>query len=135
MRCRRRAVDRDLNAVDRKRRDPVGGSVVDPATIGLDLERDPGGGKDFEEFPAVRDAERLTAAEGDVRNPEVDAAPCEVERLVASKLVVPRVVGAGFLAAGDAARAAAVRQLPGEKKGRSVLIDRAPRIADQLRLR
>ena len=53
-------------------------------------------------------------------------APGEVERLIAAELIAPRLVGSGFLAARDAARATAVCQLPSEKKGRPVLIDRAP---------
>jgi hypothetical protein len=40
-----RAVDRDLDAVDGERREAIGASVVDPAPVGLDLDRDPGRGK------------------------------------------------------------------------------------------
>ena len=82
--------------------------------------------------PAVRHAERLAAAEGDVGNAGIDDAAREVERLVAAELVAPGAVGAGFLAAGDAARAAAVGELPGKKKGRAVFVYRAPRHCGQL---
>ena len=90
------------------------------------LRATPAAARTLEELPAMRHAERLAAAEGDVGDAGLDDAPREVERLVAAKLIAPRLVGAGFLAAGDAARAAAVGQLPGKEKGRPVLIDRAP---------
>ena len=102
-------------------------AVVDAAAVGLDLEGDAGAGEDLEELPAMRHAERLAAAERNVGDAELADAPREVERFVAAKLVAPRLVGAGFLAARDAARAAAVGQLPGEEEGRPVLVDRAPR--------
>ena len=73
-------------------------------------------------------AERLAAAERDVRNAGVDDAVGEVEGLVARQLVAPGLVGTGFLAARDAPRAASVGQLPGKKKGRAVFDDRAPRM-------
>jgi hypothetical protein len=49
-----------------------------------------------------------------------------VERLIAAELVAPGAVGARFLAARDAASAAAIGELPGKKKGRAVLLYRAP---------
>src|SRR4029079_19837030 len=79
-----------------------------------------------EDIPAMRDAERLAAAEGDEGDAEIDDGAGEAERLVAAQLIAPGLVGAGFLAARQTARAAAVGQLPGEKKGRVVVIDRAP---------
>jgi hypothetical protein len=48
----------------------------------------------------VRHAQRLAAAEGDIRDARGDDAAGKVERLAAVKLVAPCPVGAGFLAAG-----------------------------------
>ena len=104
---------------DVERRQPVGGGIVDAAAVGFDLERDAAAGEDLEELPAMRHAERLAAAERDIGDAGLDDAPREVERLVAAKLIAPRLVGAGLLAARDAARAAAVGQLPGKEKGRA----------------
>jgi hypothetical protein len=73
----------------------------------------------------VRHAERLAAAEGDVRNAGLGDAARELERLFPVELVAPGAVRAGLLAAGDTARAAAIGKLPGKKKGRAKLVDRA----------
>ena len=89
------------------------------------LSATPPAASTLEQLPAVRHAERLAAAEGDVGNAGSDDAAGELERLVAVELVAPGAVRAGFLAAGDAARAAAVGELPGKKKGRAVLVNRA----------
>ena len=60
---------------------------------------------------------------------------CERQRLVTPELVAPRLVGTGLLAAGEAARLAAVGQLPGDEQGRTVIVGRAPlhRIRDQVK--
>src|SRR4030095_5710918 len=108
-------------------REPIGRGRVDATPVGLDLERDPRGREDLENLPAMRDPERLTAPEGNEGNAGFRDAAREVERLVAGELVRPRFVRAGLLAARETARAAAVGQLPGKKKGRPVLIDRTPR--------
>nr|HET7859480.1 hypothetical protein [Caldimonas sp.] len=121
-----RAVDRDLDAVDGELGEAVGAAVVDAAAVGLELDRDAIAGEALEDAPRVRDAERLTAAEGDVGDVERGDRVGEGERLARRQLVAPRLVGAGFLAACEAARSAAVGQLPGEKKGRRVLVDGAP---------
>jgi len=73
----------------------------------------------------VRHAERLPAAEGNVGNPGIDDAARQVERFVAAELIAPGAVRARLLAAGDAARTAAVGELPGKKKGRAKLVNRA----------
>jgi hypothetical protein len=62
------AVHRDLHALDAEPGQALGGALVDAAAVGLDLERDPARGEALEDLPAVRHAERLAAAEGDVRN-------------------------------------------------------------------
>ena len=80
----------------------------------------------------MRHAERLAAAECDIRNPERGDAPPKLERLVAVELIAPGAVGTRFLAAGYATRAAAVGELPGKKKGRAVFVYRAPRDSGQL---
>ena len=104
----------------------VGGGVVDPAAVGLDLERGSRGREDVEDFPRVGYAERLAAAEGDVGNALGGDVAREAQRLVTRQLVAPCLVGTGFLAAGDAAGAATVGQLPGDEEGRTVIGDRAP---------
>jgi hypothetical protein len=121
-----RAVDRDLHAIDAERGDAVGGGVVDAAAVGLELERDAARGEAVEHVPAVRDAERLAAAESDIRNAGFADGAGELERLVPAQLVAPRLVGARLLAAREAAGAAAVGQLPGKKEGRSVIVYGAP---------
>jgi hypothetical protein len=126
MGCRGRAVDGNLHALDGEFGQTVGGGIVDAAAIGLELERDAAVGENLEEFPAMRDTERLAAAEGRVRDAGFDDAPREVECLVAPKLVSPSSVGPGFLAARDATRAAAVGQLPGDEQSGAVLVNRAP---------
>ena len=93
--------------------------------VALKLETD-GSREPFEDIPAVRHAERLAAAEGDEGNAEIDDGAGQAERLVAAQLIAPGPAGAGFLAAGKAACAAAVGQLPGKEKGRIVVIDGAP---------
>src|SRR5262252_8260080 len=130
--CRRRRqgggpVDRDLDAADGERLDPVGGHVVDATAIGLDLEGNPVLGEDLEELPAMRHAERLAAAECRIGNAELADATREIERFVAPQLIPPSAIGPGLLAARDALRVAAVGQLPGKKKGRPVLVERMPR--------
>jgi hypothetical protein len=94
MRCRRRAVDRDLDAVDSKRREPVGGGIVDAAAVGFDLERNARRSEDPEQVPAMRDTERLAPAEGDIGDAGLRDPPCEREGFVAAKLVAPRLVRA-----------------------------------------
>ena len=74
----------------------------------------------------MRRAERLAAAEGNIGDAGVGDARGDVQRLVARQLVAPRLVRAGFLAAREAARAAAIGQLPGEEKGRAVSSTGAP---------
>jgi hypothetical protein len=73
----------------------------------------------------VRHPERLAAAEGDVGDARLDDAVRKLERFVAAELIAPGAVRAGFLAAGYAARGAAIGELPGKKKGRAKLVDRA----------
>jgi hypothetical protein len=121
-----RTVDRDLHAVDGELGEAVGAGGVDAAAVGLELDRDAARDEALEDAPRVRNAERLAAAEGDVGNAGGGDRVGEGERLVRRQLVAPGLVGAGLLATGEAARAAAVGQLPGEKKGRRVLIDGAP---------
>ena len=99
---------------------------VDAAAVGLELEGDAARREPFEDIPAVCDAERLAAAEGDEGNAEIDEGAGEVECLLAAQLIAPGSAGARFLAARQTACAAAVGQLPGKKKGRVVVIDRAP---------
>jgi hypothetical protein len=43
------------------------------------------------------------------------------------QFVLPGLVGAGFLATGETARAAPIGELPGEEERSTVLVDRAPR--------
>ena len=76
--------------------------------------------------PNVKNAERFAAAKGGVGNSRGNDLARDIERLGARELVTPRLVGPGFLAAGEAARAAAIGELPGNEKGRPVLLDRAP---------
>jgi hypothetical protein len=75
----------------------------------------------------VLDAEGLAAAEGDVGDAGCGDGVGERERLARRQLVAPGPVRTGFLAARDAARAAAVGQLPGQEEGRIVVVDGAPR--------
>ena len=91
---RRRTVHRNLHALDGERREPVGCGIVDAAAIGLELEGDAAVGENLEEVPAMRDTERLAAAEGRVRNAGFDDASREVQRFVAPELIGPRVVRA-----------------------------------------
>jgi hypothetical protein len=121
-----RAVDRDLHAVDAQRGEAVRGRVVDAAAVGLELERDAAAGQAVEEVPAERNTQRLAAAERDVGNGELDDRVRERERLVARQLVRPRAIGPGLLAARDAARRAAVGELPGDEERRAIFVDRAP---------
>jgi hypothetical protein len=95
------------------------------AAVGLDLQRDAVRREQLDNVPEVSYAERLAAAEGDVGNAAGRDAAGELERLAAGELVAPGAVRAGFLAAGDAARAAAIGELPGKKKGRAKLVNRA----------
>lgn len=48
---------------------------TDAATVGFDLERDLPLGQEFEQIPAMLQAERLAAAKGHVRDPEIGYAP------------------------------------------------------------
>jgi len=120
------AVHRDLHAVHGQVTQAIGGAFVDAGAVGLELDRDATGGEALEDAPSMRGTERLAAAEGDVGDAERGDAVGERERLARAQLVAPSLVGAGLLAAREAARAAAVGQLPGEKKGRRVFIDGAP---------
>jgi hypothetical protein len=86
------AIDRDLDAVDVERRQPICSRRVDATAVGLDLERDACGREDVEDLPAVRYAERFTAAERDEGNAGFRDPPREVERLAAGELVGPRFV-------------------------------------------
>ena len=79
------AVHRDLHAFDGKARQALGRALVDAAAVGLDLERDAARGEPLEDLPAVRHAERLAAAEGDVGNAGLDDAAREAERLIAAR--------------------------------------------------
>jgi hypothetical protein len=97
--------------------------LVDMAAVGLDLQCDAAGGEELEQLPGVRHPERFAAAEGDIRNTRSDDAAGEVEGLAAGELVAPGAVRARFLAAGDAARAAAVGELPGKKQRRAKLLN------------
>jgi len=72
------------------------------------------------------DAQRLAAAESGVGNSRGNDLARDIQRFGTSELVAPCLVGTGFLAAGEAARAAAVGELPGNEKGRPVFLDRAP---------
>jgi hypothetical protein len=74
----------------------------------------------------MRHAERLAAAECRIGDAELADATREIERLVAPKLIPPSAVRPGLLAACDTLRVAAVGQLPSKKKGRPVLVERAP---------
>jgi hypothetical protein len=73
----------------------------------------------------MRHAQRLAAAERRVGNAERADGLGDPDGLVGAKLVRPAPVGAGFLAAGEAARLAAVGQLPGDEEGSAVLVGRA----------
>jgi len=128
------AVDRDLHAVDGELGKPFGAGRVDAAAVGLELDGDAARGEPLEDAPGVVDAERFTAAERDVGDAGSGDRVGERERLARAQLVAPCPVGPGLLAAGDAARAAAIGQLPGEKKGRCVLIDGAPPDRDRGRI-
>jgi hypothetical protein len=126
MRRRGRAVDRDLHAVDSKLDEAVGGRGVDAAAVGLELDGDVAIGEPREDVPGMRRPERLAAAEGDIGDAGIGDRGREIERLARRQLVAPGPVGTRFLAAREAARAAAIGQLPGKKKGRFVVIDGAP---------
>ena len=52
VRCRGRAVDRDLHALDGERRQAIGGGVVDAAAVGLELERDAAAGEHARRYPS-----------------------------------------------------------------------------------
>ena len=73
----------------------------------------------------LRRVERLSAAERDIRDARVDDAVRERQRLVAVELVGPALVGAGLLAAREAARVAAIGELPRKKERRAVFVYRA----------
>ena len=120
-----RAVHRDLHALHCERREPICGCVVDARTVGLDLERDARSRQLVEEFPAVRDGERFTTAEGYIGNARLDDAPGEVQGLPALEFVGPRIARPRRFAARNAAPGAAIRELPGDEQGRPVLVDRA----------
>jgi len=94
------------------------------AAVGLDLQCDAAGRQNLQELPEMRRAQRLAAAEGDIGNTGSDDAAGEVKGLAAVELVAPGAVRARFLAAGDAARAAPVGELPRKKKGRAKLLNR-----------
>lgn len=111
------AIDRDLHTLDCERREPVGRRVVDATAVRLELQRHPGVGKKVEDFPAMRHTERFASTEGHIRDAEVGDSPRHVERFVAAQLIAPGLVGSRFLATGDAARAAAIGQLPGKNRG------------------
>jgi hypothetical protein len=49
-----------------------------------------------------------------------------MQRFIPRELIGPAPLGAGFLAAGDAARSAPVGQLPGDEQRRRVGLDRVP---------
>jgi hypothetical protein len=72
-------------------------------------------------------AEGFASAESYVWNAGIHNAPGEIQSLGAIQLIAPGPVGAGLLAAGEAARGAAIGQLPGKKKGRAVFAYGAPR--------
>ena len=99
--------------------------LVDVAAVGFDLQRDAARDEQLQDFPEVRRAERLAAAERDVGNAGGDDAAGEFERLAPVELVAPGAIRPRFLAAGDAARAAAIGELPRKKKGRAKLVNRA----------
>jgi hypothetical protein len=128
------AVDRDLDAIDGELGNPVGAVRVDAAAVGLELDGDAARDESLEDAPGVVDAERLAAAEGDVGDAGVGDRLGEDERFAGAQLVTPRPVGAGLLATRETTRAAAIGQLPGEKKGRCVLIDGAPPDRDGSRI-
>jgi hypothetical protein len=73
----------------------------------------------------VRHAEGLAASERDIGNAERRDALRELARFVAAELIAPGAVRTRFLAAGDAARGAMIGELPGKKKGRAKLVNRA----------
>jgi hypothetical protein len=120
-----RAVDRDLHAFDAEPREAPGGALVDVAAVGFDLQGDAACGEQLDNVPEVSHAERLAAAERDIGNAAGRDAAGELERLAPIELVAPGAVRAGFFAAGDAARAAAIGELPRKKKGRTKLVNRA----------
>jgi hypothetical protein len=126
VRFRRCAVHRDLHALHFKLHDAVGAGGIDVAALGLELERHAALREDLEDLPRMGHAQRLAAAEGGIGNSSGYDLPRDIERLGARELVAPGLVGAGFLAAGEATRAAAVGELPCNEKGRPVLLDRAP---------
>ena len=127
MHCRARAVHGDLHALHAEPRQAIGRSVVDARAVGFDLECNAARREQLEQIPEMRRTERLAAAECYIGNPGCDDALCEVERLGAIQLIAPGPVGPRLLATGEAARRAAVGQLPGKKKGRAVLADGTPR--------
>lgn len=73
----------------------------------------------------MRHIEWLTATKSNVRDISRDNAPSELERFGPGKFVGPRLIRARVLTTGDTAGAAAVCQLPGNKQGGAVLLDRA----------
>jgi hypothetical protein len=101
--------------------------VVDRVPVCLDLERNASVGQQLEEIEAERDGERLAATESDIRNAEVRDFACDSQRFIAVELIGPSLVGSRVFTAGNAARAAAIGQLPGDEEGCSVLVYRAPR--------
>ena len=119
--------------MDGEHRQVMGGGIVDVAAVGLELERDTRVGEKLEDLPAMRHSERLASAESNIRDAESNDVPGEFQRLVSREFVAPSLVGTGLLAAGDTVRAAAVSQLPGNKKRRAVLVDRVPLHSGMLR--
>src|SRR5205823_7337826 len=126
VRCRRRPVHADPYAPNGQCGQPISGGIVDAATVGLELERSACARKRLEKLPAMGYSERLAAAERNIRNAEAIDLARDRQRFVARRFIGPRLVGSGFFATGDATRIAAIGQLPGDKKGRAVLLDRTP---------
>ena len=56
----------------------------------------------------------------------IDLSVPDMDGIVAVQLIPPGLVGAGFLATSETARAASIGELPSEKERCTVLIDRAP---------
>ena len=127
VRRRGRAVHRHLNAVERKGLQPVGGGIVDMAAVGFELEGDAARRRGSRRYPSnagLRAVRRHRRRRRECRNPAIRRARSSAA--ARSQLVRPRAVGAGLLAAREAARAAAVGELPGKEKGRAVLLYRTP---------
>ena len=98
--------------------------IIEVAAVRFEFQLNAGLRQAIEHLPAVRNAERLAPPKGHVRDTRVCNLLGECHGLRARQFVVPALVGAGLLAAGNTVRRAPVGQLPGDKQWRRILIRR-----------